>query len=124
MAVCLLFPYLALVCDVRRGSATWILVGGESFKNLEMPLPADYVLMREAVPHVRAVIDDLHAAMLNQSTLDRSSHTVLACWITGSFSVAAAWENKRNARQARRHWTILAGDYLKLSKTYPSNKAG
>lgn len=37
----------------------------------------------------------------------------------------AAWENKRNARQARIHWTFtLAAARLKLRKTYPSNEAG
>jgi len=37
----------------------------------------------------------------------------------------AAWENKRNARQARLHWTFtLAAARLKLRKTYPSNEAG
>jgi hypothetical protein len=37
----------------------------------------------------------------------------------------AAWENKRNARQARLHWVFtLAAARLKLRKTYPSNEAG
>jgi transposase len=37
----------------------------------------------------------------------------------------AAWENKRNARQARLHWVFtLAAARLKLRKIYPSNEAG
>jgi hypothetical protein len=37
----------------------------------------------------------------------------------------AAWENKRNARQARLHWTFtLAAARLKLRQTYPSNEGG
>jgi cytochrome d ubiquinol oxidase subunit I len=68
-------------------------LGGESFTIQEVPLPADYVVTPEDVPHVRAVIDDFGAVILNRSTLARSSHTVLACWITGSFLVVAvsAW---------------------------------
>src|SRR5215469_12889497 len=64
-------------------------LSGESFTIREVPLPADYVVTPEDVPHVRAVIDDFRAAILNRSTLDRLCHTVLACWITGSFLVVA-----------------------------------
>jgi cytochrome d ubiquinol oxidase subunit I len=68
-------------------------LGGESFTIREVPLLADYVVTPEDVPHVRAVIDDYGAVMLNRSTLARLCHTVLACWITGSFLVVAvsAW---------------------------------
>jgi cytochrome d ubiquinol oxidase subunit I len=64
-------------------------LGAKSFTIREVPLPADYVVTPEDVPHVRAVIDDFRAAILNRSTLDRLCHTVLACWITGSFLVVA-----------------------------------
>ena len=64
-------------------------LGAESFTIREVSLPADYVVTPEDVPHVRAVIDDFRAAILNRSTLDRLCHTVLACWITGSFLVVA-----------------------------------
>jgi cytochrome d ubiquinol oxidase subunit I len=64
-------------------------LGTESFTIREVPLPSDYVVTPEDVPHVRAVIDDFRAAILNRSTLDRLCHTVLACWITGSFLVVA-----------------------------------
>jgi cytochrome bd ubiquinol oxidase subunit I len=64
-------------------------LGGESFTIREVPLPADYVVTPEDVPQVRAVIDDFRAAILNRSTLDRLCHTILACWITGSFLVVA-----------------------------------
>jgi cytochrome d ubiquinol oxidase subunit I len=68
-------------------------LGSESFTIREVPLPANYVVTREELPHVRAVIDDYGAVMLNRSTLARLCHTVLACWITGSFLVVAvsAW---------------------------------
>jgi cytochrome d ubiquinol oxidase subunit I len=62
-------------------------LGSESFTIREVPLPADYVVTREDVPNVRAVIDDFPAAILNRSTLDRICHTILACWMTGSFLV-------------------------------------
>src|SRR6516164_8685503 len=68
-------------------------LGTEAFTIREVPLPADYVVRPEDVPHVRAVVDNFHKAILNPSTLDRLSHTILACWITGSFLVVAvsAW---------------------------------
>jgi cytochrome d ubiquinol oxidase subunit I len=68
-------------------------LGSEPFTIKEVPLPADYVVKPEDVPHVRAVIDDFGAVFLNRSTLARLCHTILACWITGSFLVVAvsAW---------------------------------
>jgi cytochrome d ubiquinol oxidase subunit I len=68
-------------------------LGGQSFTTREVALPADYVVQPGDVPHVRAVVDSLHEAILNPSTLDRLSHTILACWITGAFLVVAvsAW---------------------------------
>jgi cytochrome d ubiquinol oxidase subunit I len=64
-------------------------LGAKSFTIREVALPSDYVVTPEDVPHVRAVIDDFRAAILNRSTLDRLCHTVLACWIAGSFLVVA-----------------------------------
>src|SRR5262249_27920579 len=69
-------------------------LGSESFTIREVPLPAEYVVTPEDVPHVRAVIDDFGAAILNRSTLARLCHTILACWMTGSFlvvAVSASW---------------------------------
>jgi cytochrome d ubiquinol oxidase subunit I len=68
-------------------------LGGESFTIREVPLPAGYVVQPGDVPHVRATVDNFREAILNPSTLDRLSHTILACWITGSFLVVAvsAW---------------------------------
>jgi cytochrome d ubiquinol oxidase subunit I len=66
---------------------------GEAFTVREVPLPADYVVRPDDLPHVRAVVDNFSAAILNRSTLDRLCHTILACWITGAFLVVAvsAW---------------------------------
>jgi cytochrome d ubiquinol oxidase subunit I len=68
-------------------------LGTQAFTISEVSLPAGYVVRPEDVPHVRAVVDNFYEAILNPSALDRLSHTVLACWITGSFLVVAvsAW---------------------------------
>jgi cytochrome d ubiquinol oxidase subunit I len=65
----------------------------QPFTLREVPLPAGYVVRPGDVPHVRAVVDNFREAILNPSALDRLSHTILACWITGSFLVVAvsAW---------------------------------
>jgi cytochrome d ubiquinol oxidase subunit I len=80
-------------------------LGGEVFTVREVPLPADYVVRPDELPHVRAVIDDFGKAILNRSTVDRLCHTVLACWITGAFLVVAvsAWWllRGRHAESAR-----------------------
>jgi hypothetical protein len=68
-------------------------VGSQPFTTREVSLPPGYVVEAGDVPHVRAVVDNFREAILNPSTLDRLSHTILACWITGSFPVVAvsAW---------------------------------
>src|SRR5262249_46292870 len=68
-------------------------LGTPPFTIRESPLPAGYVVEPGDVPHVRAVVDDFYEAILNPSTLDRLSHTILACWMTGAFLVVAvsAW---------------------------------
>jgi cytochrome d ubiquinol oxidase subunit I len=75
-------------------------IGIQPFTIREVPLPADYVVRPEDVPHVRAVVDNFYDAILNPSTLDRISHTILACWITGAFLVVAvsAWWLLRGRR--------------------------
>ena len=59
----------------------------------EVRLPAGYVVQPADLPDVRAVVDDIGAAILNPSILDRLAHTVFACWMAGSLLVAgvAAW---------------------------------
>ena len=68
-------------------------LGNAAFTYRETALPADYVVRPEDLHQVRAVVDNITAAILNPSTLDRLAHTVLACWITGAFLVIAvsAW---------------------------------
>jgi cytochrome d ubiquinol oxidase subunit I len=68
-------------------------LGSGPFTIREVSLPPGYVVEAGDVPHVRAVVDNFREVILNPSTLDRLSHTILACWITGSFLVVAvsAW---------------------------------
>jgi cytochrome bd ubiquinol oxidase subunit I len=76
-------------------------LGNAVFTVREVPLPADYVVRPEDLPDVRAVIDNFSEAILNPSTLDRLSHTILACWITGAFLVVAVSA-----------WWLLRGQHL------------
>src|SRR5262245_59874867 len=80
-------------------------LGSEPFTIREVPLPPDYVVRPEDVPHVRAVIDNFYEAFLNPSTLDRLSHTIMACWITGAFLVVAVSA-----------WWLLRGRHLDLAR--------
>ncbi len=68
-------------------------LGDVPFTILEVRLPAAYVVQPADLGQVRAVIDSFPDAIFNPSTLDRLTHTIIACWITGSFLVAAvsAW---------------------------------
>jgi len=68
-------------------------LGAQAFTLREVPLPTNYVVRPDELPHVRAVVDNFGDAILNPSTLDRLFHTVLACWIVGAFLVVAisAW---------------------------------
>lgn len=53
----------------------------------EVPLPEDYLLVTEDIPHVRAVITDFGEMLFSPSSMDRLAHTIIACWITGTFLV-------------------------------------
>ena len=68
-------------------------LGNQAFTIEEIALPADYVVQPEDLQSVRAVIDSFSEAILNPSTLNRLSHTILACWVTGACLVIAvsAW---------------------------------
>lgn len=68
-------------------------LGNTAFTLKEIILPPGYIVQPSDLGHVRAVIDDFSAAILNPSTLDRLAHTIIACWITGAFVVVgiSAW---------------------------------
>jgi cytochrome d ubiquinol oxidase subunit I len=73
-------------------------LGNAAFTVKELPLPAGYVVQPSDLGEVRAVVDDFTKAILNPSTLDRLTHTIIACWIIGALvvaSVSAFWILKR-----------------------------
>lgn len=80
-------------------------LGDVAFRLQEVALPSGYILRPEDLQTVRAVIHSFPEAILNPSTLDRLSHTILACWITGAFLVVAvsAWYllRDRHVKSAR-----------------------
>jgi len=80
-------------------------LGTAAFTVTEVALPADYVVQPTDLHHVRAVIDDFYLAILNPSTLDRLTHTVLACWITGAFVVVGVSA-----------WWLLRGKHLEAAR--------
>ena len=60
-----------------------------SYEIQEVPLASDYILQANDLGNVRAVIDDFWAMALNPSTLDRITHTVLGCWLAGTFLIVS-----------------------------------
>ena len=58
-----------------------------SYTVQEVPLPADFILGSGDIGNVRAVINDFWGMVFNPSTLDRITHTVIGCWLAGSFLV-------------------------------------
>ncbi len=86
--------YLSTIC-VSLGahfSALWILVA-----NSWMQTPAGYRIVDTPLGP-RAEMTHFWEAILNPSTLDRITHTILGCWLTGAFfviSVAAYYYLKR-----------------------------
>lgn len=86
-----------MVCLGAHFSAIWIVVANSWMQtpagfHLEIRgerFPADYPLRAEDIPYARAVIDDFWAMVFNPSSLDRLTHTILGCWLTGAFLVAS-----------------------------------
>lgn len=75
--------YFSTICVALGAhfSAVWIIVA-----NSWMQTPAGFKI-EETATGSRAVIDGFWKMVFNPSTLDRLTHTVLACWITGAFFV-------------------------------------
>lgn len=75
--------YLAtvLVAFGAHFSAIWIVAA-----NSWMQTPAGYKIIGEGI-HSRAVITDYWNLVFNPSFLDRITHVVLGCWLTGIFMV-------------------------------------
>ena len=64
-------------------------LGTQAYLVKEVPLPDGYVLQQEDLTSIRAVIDSFWGMVSNPSTLDRLSHTIIACWLTGAFLVVS-----------------------------------
>lgn len=75
--------YFSTICVALGAhfSAVWIIVA-----NSWMQTPAGFKI-EETASGSRAVIDGFWRMVFNPSTVDRLTHTVLACWITGAFFV-------------------------------------
>jgi len=75
--------YLA-TCMVALGahfSAIWIVVA-----NSWMQTPAGYKIVGEGV-EAKAIVTDFWQMVLNPTSIDRITHVVIGCWITGIFLV-------------------------------------
>jgi len=58
-----------------------------TFTVKEVPLPEDYILQQSDLDSIRAVITDFWEMVFNPSSMDRLIHTLLACWLAGTFLV-------------------------------------
>ncbi len=75
--------YLATIC-VSFGahfSATWIVAA-----NSWMQTPAGYKV-EEVMGEARAVLTDFWGMIFNPTFLDRLTHVLIGCWLTGAFMV-------------------------------------
>lgn len=77
------FHYFSTICVTLGAhfSAVWIIVA-----NSWMQTPAGFKIAQTSSGS-RAVIDGFWTMVFNPSTIDRLTHTVIACWITGAFFV-------------------------------------
>lgn len=70
-----------LVAAGAHFSAIWIVAA-----NSWMQTPEGYKIVGEGV-EARAMVTDFWQMLLNRSTLDRVSHVIIGCWVTGIFLV-------------------------------------
>lgn len=75
--------YLATICVAfgAHFSATWIVAA-----NSWMQTPAGFKIVGEGA-EARAVLTDFWAMIFNPSFLDRLTHVLIGCWLTGAFMV-------------------------------------
>ncbi|MFH2051012.1 MAG: cytochrome ubiquinol oxidase subunit I [bacterium] len=101
------FLSTVLVCLGAHFSAVWIIVA-----NSWMQTPTAYRIVETAVGR-RAEITDFWGAVLNPSTLDRLSHTIMGAWQAGAFFVISVGAfyllRRRNEEFARRSIGIALG---------------
>ncbi|MEI6323580.1 MAG: cytochrome ubiquinol oxidase subunit I [bacterium] len=107
-------------CMVALGahfSAIWIVVANswmqtpagfhlEKIANgIHTPLPSGYIVQAEDLGHVRAVVDNFWAMVLNPSSMERLTHVVLGAWLTGAFLIISISA-----------WYLLKGKHQKFAK--------
>jgi cytochrome d ubiquinol oxidase subunit I len=69
------------VCAGAHFSAVWIVIA-----NSWMQTPAGFKIVGEGA-QARAVVTDFWAMIFNPSSVDRLTHVILGCWLTGIFFV-------------------------------------
>jgi cytochrome d ubiquinol oxidase subunit I len=69
------------VCLGAHFSAVWIVIA-----NSWMQTPSGFTIVGEGVK-AKAVVTDFWAMIFNPSSVDRLTHVVLGCWLTGIFFV-------------------------------------
>ncbi len=108
--------YLATICVAfgAHFSATWIVAA-----NSWMQTPAGYKIIGTG-SEARAVLTDFWAMIFNPSFLDRITHVLIGCWLTGAFmviSVSAYYLlKKRHVEFAKRsmRWGLIIGGAMVL----------
>ncbi len=93
------FHYFSTICMTLGAhfSAVWIIVA-----NSWMQTPAGSII-EDSPTGPRAVVTNFWEMVFNPSTVDRLTHVILACWLTGSFfvlSVAAYYLLKQKHQRA------------------------
>jgi cytochrome d ubiquinol oxidase subunit I len=89
-----------MVCLGAHFSAVWIIVA-----NSWMQTPAGFRIVGEGLAR-RAETTDFWAVVLNPSTVDRLSHTLLGAWQAGAFLVLSVSA-----------WYLLKGRHLDFART-------
>ena len=94
-----------MVCLGAHFSAIWIVVANSWMQtpagyhlekivgSVHTPLPVGYIVQAQDIGHVRAVVDNFWAMVLNPSSMERLAHVVLGAWFSGAFLVISisAW---------------------------------
>jgi len=64
-------------------------LGDVPFTVKEVALPDGYILQEGDLTSIRAVIDNFWEMCFNPSSIDRLTHTIIACWMVGAFLVVS-----------------------------------
>ena len=118
--------YLATIC-VSFGahfSGTWIVAA-----NSWMQTPAGYEIVGEG-REAKAVLTDFWAMIFNPSFLDRLTHVLIGCWLTGAFMVISVSSyyllKKRHLdfAKASLRWGLLIGSVMAFLQLLSADSSG